>query len=126
MYYRYYVASEEVSMILTLRPFQYFLLPLLLGRSVISCMASNTLYALAMVWYAYITHLGYRGELNYLFLKSCTLESCVIALPFLNNTQVFYWYPLVIVAFLWLFSITLIFLGLRLNVTRIVMAFHFG
>lgn len=126
MYYRYYVAGEEVSMIITFCPFQYFLLPLLLGRSVISCMASNTLYALAMVWYAYITHLGYRGEPNKSFFESCILESYVIALPFLNNTQVFYWYPLVIVAFLWLFSITLIFLGLRLNVTRIVMAFHFG
>jgi hypothetical protein len=40
---------------------QYFLLPVLLGRSVLACILSNTLYALATVWYAYITHLGYRG-----------------------------------------------------------------
>ena len=42
--------------------FQYFLLPLLLGRMILPCILSNTLYALAMVWYAYITHLGYRGK----------------------------------------------------------------
>lgn len=42
---------------------QYFLLPFLLGRAIVSCILSNTLYALATIWYAYITHLGYRGEL---------------------------------------------------------------
>jgi len=87
---------------------QYFLLPFLMGRAIISCILSNTLYALATIWYAYISHLGYR------------------ALPFLGNTQVFLWYPVVTISFLWLFSVVLILLGLRINVTRIVMAFHFG
>jgi len=89
-------------------PDQYFLLPLLLGRSVLSCVVSNTLYAVATVWYFYITHLGYR------------------ALPFLGNTQVFLWYPIVSVGFLWLFSIVLLVLGLKLNLTRVLMAFHYG
>ena len=44
---------------------QYFFLPMLLSRSIFACIFSNTLYAVATVWYAYITHLGYRG--NYLF-----------------------------------------------------------
>ena len=55
------------------------------------------------MWYAYITHLGYR------------------TLPFLANTQVYYWYPCVAVAATW---VLLAFL--RLNVSRIVMAFHYG
>mmetsp|Transcript_9074 Transcript_9074/g.8945 ORF Transcript_9074/g.8945 Transcript_9074/m.8945 type:complete len:259 (+) Transcript_9074:157-933(+) len=87
---------------------QYFLLPLLLGRAILPCILSNTLYALATVWYAYITHLGFR------------------ALPFLSNTQVFLWYPTVFVGFLWLFSVVLLILGIRINITRIVMAFHYG
>ena len=29
---------------------------------VLPCIVSNTLYAVATVWYAYITHLGYRGK----------------------------------------------------------------
>jgi hypothetical protein len=87
---------------------QYFLLPLLLGRSILSCILANSLYAIATVWYAYITHLGYR------------------ALPFLGNTQVFFWYPVVATALIWLFTVVLVVLGLRINLSRIVMAFHFG
>ena len=41
---------------------QYFLLPLLLGRAALSCVVSNTLYAAALVWYSYVTYLGYRGK----------------------------------------------------------------
>lgn len=40
---------------------QYFLLPLLLSKSILACIVSNSLYAIATIWYAYITHLGYRG-----------------------------------------------------------------
>lgn len=87
---------------------QYFLLPLLLNRAVISCILANTLYAVAAVWYAYITHLGYR------------------ALPFLGNTQVFLWYPIVFTGFMLLLSTVLLILGLRVNLTRIVMDFHYG
>lgn len=87
---------------------QYFLLPILLARGAIPCILSNSLYAIAFIWYAYITHLGYR------------------ALSFLGNTQIFLWYPIVTVCFLLVLSIILLVLGLPINVTRIVMAFHFG
>lgn len=40
---------------------QFFLLPLVLGTSVMSLIVSNTLFAVAFSWYFYITHLGYRG-----------------------------------------------------------------
>jgi hypothetical protein len=48
------------------------------------------------------------------------------ALPFLGNTQVFLWYPVILVCVSWIFSAILVILGLRINCTRIVMAFHFG
>ena len=41
---------------------QFFLLPLVLGTSLLSLGAANTLFAVAFGWYFYITHLGYRGE----------------------------------------------------------------
>jgi hypothetical protein len=47
--------------------FQYFLLPILLGRSALSCLVSNTLYAMATAWYFYITYLGYRSKLSVYF-----------------------------------------------------------
>lgn len=87
---------------------QYFLLPLLLNRALLACMFSNTLYAAASVWYFYVAHLGYR------------------ALPFLGNTQTFLYYPTIAVAVLWLFTTILLLLGLRINMTRIIMAFHYG
>ena len=40
---------------------QFFLLPIVLGTSVMSLIISNTLFAVAFSWYFYITHLGYRG-----------------------------------------------------------------
>jgi hypothetical protein len=51
---------------------------------------------------------------------------CCTALPFLGNTQVFLWYPTVAVAATWALTIVLTLLGLRFNMTRTVMAFHFG
>jgi hypothetical protein len=60
-----FIASRLLISFLSLilsRMVQYFLLPMLIGRSLFSCLLSNTLYALATVWYAYITHLGYRGR----------------------------------------------------------------
>lgn len=42
---------------------QFFLLPLVLGTSLMSLVISNTLFAVAFSWYFYITHLGYRGML---------------------------------------------------------------
>ena len=157
---------------------QYFLLPLLLGNSALSCLVSNTLYAASTVWYFYITYLGYRSELYIIsvvlyyfyrcmhvyyytmmytsfgyFSTSVLLFSLVVnimwlihsynipittvfmyicyviyntALPFLGNTQVYLWYPIVATGFLWLLSITLLALGLKVNLTHIVMGFHYG
>jgi len=87
---------------------QYFLLPLLLGRSFISCILSNTLYAVATAWYSYITYLGYT------------------ALPFLGHTQKFLWYPLVAIGIAWALSIVLLLFGIRFNTTRSVMVYHYG
>ena len=41
---------------------QFFLLPVVLGTSLLSLGCSNTLFAVSFGWYFYITHLGYRGE----------------------------------------------------------------
>lgn len=87
---------------------QYFFLPILLANNVISCISSNTLYSVAFLWYAYITHLGYR------------------ALPFLGNTQVFLWYPIVCVCSIWTLGVILLLFGVHINVTRLVMSFHYG
>jgi len=46
---------------------QFFLLPLVLGTSLLSLGAANTLFAVAFGWYFYITHLGYRGEIYICF-----------------------------------------------------------
>lgn len=41
---------------------QFFLLPIVLGKSFWALLLSNTLYAASLTWYWYITHLGYRGR----------------------------------------------------------------
>jgi hypothetical protein len=87
---------------------QYVLLSLVLGKGVFSCIFANTLYALAAVWYSYITYIGYT------------------TLPFLGNTQVFLWYPTCAVACLWAVSVVCTLCGLHINASRIVMAFHYG
>ena len=43
---------------------QFFLLQIVLGKSLVALSVSNTLYALAGVWYCYVTHLGYRGKIQ--------------------------------------------------------------
>jgi hypothetical protein len=55
----------------------------------------------------------------------CCVLACT-ALPFLGNTQVFIWYPTVLIGMLWGLSVVLAIVGLRFNLTRIIMAFHFG
>lgn len=87
---------------------QYFLLPLLMSRSLLAAVLSNTLYAAALLWYAYITHVGYK------------------ALPFLAHTQVFFWYSLLAVVFVWTLLCVLMVLGMHINLTRIVVHFHYG
>ena len=68
-----YICSFGVTYVL-----QYLLLPILLSKTVLSCIMANTLYAIAVVWYAYITHLGYKGKnilsvivasLDYVYLR---------------------------------------------------------
>jgi hypothetical protein len=87
---------------------QYFMLPLLVHKGVMSTVVANSLYSVAIVWYAYITHLGYK------------------ALPFLSNSQVFFWYTLIATVFLWIFLVVIMLMGLQLNFSRIVMNFHYG
>jgi hypothetical protein len=64
---------------------------------------------------------------NLLYDSVITLSPFYIAaLPFLGNTQVFLWYPSVVIGLGWALSVVLVLLGLRINMTRIIMAFHFG
>ena len=87
---------------------QYILLPIVLGKGVFSCIFANTLYAIGACWYSYITYLGYT------------------ALPFLGNTQVFLWYPCIAIAVIWVTACVLTLVGIHINASRIVMAFHYG
>lgn len=48
------------------------------------------------------------------------------ALPFLSNTQVFLWYPIIAVVLWLLLSVVLLVLGMKINPTRMLMAFHYG
>lgn len=58
---------------------QFFLLPLVLGKSFLALFVSNTIYAAAFAYYWYITHLGYRGTvclmLCLLIMNKVTSES---------------------------------------------------
>ena len=80
---------------------QLFLLPLVLGPSLLSLGVSNTLFAIAFGWYFYITHLGYR------------------ALPFLSNTEVFL-FPIAAVLALYVFNYVGYPFGLGFNASRIM------
>ena len=87
---------------------QYILLPIVLGKGALSCVVANSLYAVAAIWYSYITYLGYT------------------TLPFLGNTQVFLWYPCCAVALIWTICVICTLGGMHVNASRIVMAFHYG
>jgi hypothetical protein len=87
---------------------QALMLPLLLGHGFFSALLSNALYAAAMLWYFYITYLGFT------------------ALPFLGHTQVYLWYPSVTVASLLVIFTVLDLFGVPINLTRIIMAFHYS
>eukprot|EP01082_Thalassiosira_pseudonana_P003795 g3275.t1.1.5e174189 g3275 g3275.t1 contig12:1758046-1758929(+) len=54
--------NSFVPLFVILYGVQFFLLPVVLGTSLLSLGVANTLYAIAFGWYFYITHLGYRGE----------------------------------------------------------------
>lgn len=89
-----------------LHTLQFFLLPIVLGKSLIALIISNTLYAAAFSWYFYVTHLGYR------------------ALPFLSNTEVFL-FPIVIVLSVYVLNFVGYPFGLGWNASRIVAHLYF-
>jgi len=91
---------------LILHVLQFFLMPLLLIPSFISLVAANTLYAVALSYYFYITHLGYRS------------------LPFLNNTEV-YLYPVAVVVLLYVGSILAGLLGTNINIAVLGMRLYY-
>lgn len=84
----------------------FFLLPLVLGTSLLSLGISNTLFAIAFGWYFYITHLGYR------------------ALPFLTNTEVFL-FPIVVILAIYVFNFVGYPFGLGFNASRIIAYVYF-
>mmetsp|Transcript_45303 Transcript_45303/g.50786 ORF Transcript_45303/g.50786 Transcript_45303/m.50786 type:complete len:276 (-) Transcript_45303:161-988(-) len=85
---------------------QFFLLPLVLGKSLFSLVVSNTLYAAGFAWYWYITHLGYR------------------ALPFLSQTEVFL-FPVAAIALVYVLNLVGYPFGLGWNASRIMAHIYF-
>ena len=85
---------------------QFFLLPLVLGKSLIALIVSNTLYASALSWYWYITHLGYR------------------ALPFLQQTEVFL-FPIAAIALVYVVNLVGYPFGFGWNASRIMAHIYF-
>jgi len=80
---------------------QFFLLPVVLGKSMFSLIVSNTLYAMGISWYIYITHLGYR------------------ALPFLGMTEVFL-FPIAAVLIVYIVNLVGYPFGFGYNASRIM------
>jgi len=85
---------------------QFFLLPVVLGTSLLSFGVSNTLFAISFSWYFYITHLGYR------------------ALPFLSNTEVFL-FPIAAILFIYVINLVGYPFGLGWNASRIIAYIYF-
>lgn len=81
---------------------QFFLAPVLVAETFLATLLSNTLYLAALVYYFYVTFLGYS------------------ILPFLQNTTKFL-YPVAVVAVLYVLSLLL-----RWNVSRAVLGYYFG
>jgi UNC-50 family len=85
---------------------QFFLLPLVLGKSLLALLVSNTLYGAAFAWYWYITHLGYRS------------------LPFLSQTEVFL-FPIAAIALVYVLNLIGHPFGLGWNASRIMAHIYF-
>eukprot|EP00804_Cyclotella_cryptica_P020565 CCRYP_003409-RA/>CCRYP_003409-RA protein AED:0.31 eAED:0.31 QI:139/1/1/1/0.5/0.4/5/1846/297 len=98
--------NSFVPLFVILYGVQFFLLPVVLGSSLLSLGVANTLYAFAFGWYCYITHLGYR------------------ALPFLSNTEVFL-FPIAAILALYVFNFVGYPFGLGWNASRIVAYVYF-
>eukprot|EP00545_Synedropsis_sp_CCMP1620_P003293 CAMPEP_0119018912 /NCGR_PEP_ID=MMETSP1176-20130426/20565_1 /TAXON_ID=265551 /ORGANISM="Synedropsis recta cf, Strain CCMP1620" /LENGTH=261 /DNA_ID=CAMNT_0006973017 /DNA_START=101 /DNA_END=886 /DNA_ORIENTATION=+ len=85
---------------------QFFMLPLVLGQSLFALVVSNTLYAAALSWYWYITHLGYRS------------------LPFLSNTEVFL-FPIAAVLLVYCLNLIGYPFGMGWNASRLLTQIYF-
>lgn len=85
---------------------QFFLLPLVLGDSLLALILANTLYAAALSWYWYITHLGYRS------------------LPFLSNTEVFM-FPIAGICLIYTLNMVGYPFGMGWNAARIMARIYF-
>jgi len=86
-------------MFMVLYVLQFFLLPVVLGKSFTALLLANVLYATGFSWYCYITHLGYR------------------ALPFLTNSEVFL-YPIVVILLCFVLSLIGYPFGIVINFSR--------
>lgn len=86
---------------------QFFLLPVVLGSNLIALVLGNTLYAGALSWYWYVTHLGYR------------------TLPFLSNTEVFL-FPIAAIAVVYVLNLILHPFGFSWNTSILMARFYFG
>lgn len=85
---------------------QFFLLPLVLGKSLFALVVSNTMYAAGFAWYWYITHLGYR------------------ALPFLCQTEVFL-FPIAAIVLVYVLNLIGYPFGLGWNASRLLAHLYF-
>ena len=85
---------------------QFFALPVALGEGLLPLFVANTMYAGALSWYWYITHLGYR------------------ALPFLSNTEVFL-FPVAAIVVLYLTMLIGYPFGFGWNAARVMARFYF-
>mmetsp|Transcript_11872 Transcript_11872/g.15580 ORF Transcript_11872/g.15580 Transcript_11872/m.15580 type:complete len:305 (-) Transcript_11872:50-964(-) len=85
---------------------QFFLLPVVLGEGLMALILANTLYAAALSWYWYITHLGYRS------------------LPFLGNTEVFL-FPIAAIALVYVVSMVGYPFNFGFNAARVMARFYF-
>lgn len=109
LYYATGCVPHQVAIHVAVHPIdgvQFFLLPLVLGQSLISMLVANTLYAAGFAWYWYITHLGYR------------------ALPFLSQTEVFL-FPVAAIALLYVLNILGYPMGFGWNASRLMAHLYF-
>jgi hypothetical protein len=107
--YNCYFALEIYTHCLYLRSLdgvQFFALPLVLGEGLVPLLVANTFYAVALSWYWYVTHLGYR------------------TLPFLAQTEVFL-FPIAAIVLVYVLMIVGHFFGFGWNAARVMARFYF-
>ena len=79
----------------------------MLGSNFIALVLGNTLYAGALSWYWYVTHLGYR------------------TLPFLSNTEVFL-FPIAAIVVVYILNLVLHPFNFSWNTSILMARFYFG